>query len=407
MTNLLDRPVINGFLVAARDVTDARRLESQFLQAQKMETVGSLAGGVAHDFNNILTTVIGYSDLVLAREDLDPGVRVEVEEIRSAGDRASRVTRQLLAFTRQQTATPRLLQLEAVIGELRRMLPTLAGAQIAFEIRSASDTPEVYVDPTHVEQVILNLVVNARDALSSGGRLIIETANYHADGTGADALEPGNYVRLTVRDSGVGMPEHVRVRALEPFYTTKDPGKGTGLGLSTCYGILKRAGGGILIESAVGEGTAVHTFWPPARQELEPSQSRRLPDGRPKRRTGRILVVDDDQAVRGVTAALLKRHGFDVLVAVDGTEALGILFDIFQSGEALDLVLIDIVLPGMSGWQLAHEAGIRHPQLRVLFMSGYERPPNQGEAVDVPKGRLVKKPFTTAELISAVDDSLA
>jgi two-component system cell cycle sensor histidine kinase/response regulator CckA len=403
VTNLKDRPVIKGFLITARDVTEARRLEAQFLQAQKMETVGNLAGGVAHDFNNILTAVIGFSDLVLSRPELDTDIRDEVQEIRKAGERAARVTRQLLTFSRQHATEPQDVQIGSLLSELSQMLRTLVGEDIAFEIRTDPELAPIHVDPTHVEQVVLNLVVNARDAMPKGGALILEAVNSTVRLQGDDGVAPGEYVRLTVRDSGVGMPEHVRERALEPFYTTKEPGKGTGLGLSTCYGILKQANGGIVIQSHVGAGTTVHTYWPRstatrAQRAMASTQKVNAP-----RSSGRILIVDDDAGIRTLTMAILRGAGYQAWAAADPAEALSMLNG---SAAPFDLLLTDIVLPGMTGWQLATEVVIRHPNVHVLFMSGYDRSSADLEAVQFRGIPLVKKPFTAIELASKVREVL-
>jgi two-component system, cell cycle sensor histidine kinase and response regulator CckA len=401
VTNLRDRSSINGFLVTTRDVTDAQQLERQFRQAQKMETVGNLAGGIAHDFNNVLTAVLGYSELVLAREELPVDLRADIDEIRQAGQRAARLTRQLLAFSRQQPTEPKVVNIATQLNELTKMLERLIGEQIVLEIRHERDLASARVDPTHLEQVVINLVVNARDALANGGTILLETANTKVVTQVNGGPAPGDYVRLTVRDNGVGMSEDVRARVFEPFFTTKEAGKGTGLGLSTCYGIVQQAKGGIIIDSDLGRGTTVHTYWPRATGVADAaaaSQAYRGAGG-----TERILVVDDDDGVRRLTAAILKTHGYSVTAVASAEEALRAL----DAAEARPhLVLSDVVLTGISGWQLASLLNDFHPGVRVVLMSGYEKPP-VGEAIGMPAlGAPLAKPFSAADLTSKVRQAL-
>jgi two-component system, cell cycle sensor histidine kinase and response regulator CckA len=398
VTNLRDRTAIKGFLVTARDVTDAYQLERQFRQAQKMEVVGNLAGGIAHDFNNVLTAVLGYSELVLSHDQLPASLRADVDEIRLAGQRAARLTRQLLSFSRQQPTEPKVVNIEPVLAELTRMLQRLIGEQIVLEIRHELDVAPMLVDPTQLEQVVTNLVVNARDAVGDGGTITLETANVTVITAVNAGPAPGEYVRLTVRDNGCGMTEEVRARVFEPFFTTKEPGKGTGLGLSTCYGIVQQANGGILIDSEVGRGTTIHTYWPRATAGLSENGG----DTVEPRQVGgneRILVVDDDDGVRRLAAAILTRHGYRVDAVASAEEALEVL-------DALEtrphLVLSDVVLTGISGWQLASLLLDVHPGTRVLLMSGYDKPP-VGEAQPIPAlGAPLAKPFSAADLTSRV-----
>jgi two-component system cell cycle sensor histidine kinase/response regulator CckA len=403
ITNLCDRPAVGGFLITARDVTDAQRLEQQFRQAQKMEMVGALAGGIAHDFNNVLTAVLGYSDLVLNRPDIDSAIFADVDEIRQAGQRASRLTRQLLAFSRQQPTTPTVLAAGALLSDLAKMLERLIGEQITLEIRDSRHTWPLVADPTHVEQVVVNLVVNARDAMPSGGTVVVETANVTltAPGSESNAPAPGDYVRLTVRDSGAGMTSEVRARVFEPFFTTKDPGKGTGLGLATCYSILRQAGGSIVLDSEPGAGTSVHTYWPKAKEtgaEAATVQARK----EDARGTERILVVDDDDAVRRLAAAILKSHGYEVTMAASAEEALHAL----ASSPALPhMVLTDVVLTGMSGWTLTSRLREMNPDIVVAIMSGYDKPP-VADPVMQTFGPPLAKPFSAAELTSKVRQAL-
>lgn len=393
VTNLCDRPAIGGYLLTARDVTTARALERQLLHAQKMESVGNLAGGIAHDFNNLLTAVIGYSDLILKGSVLDEQTRTDIEEIQRAGERAAALTRQLLAFSRQQPTAPGVVDLNGLLKDLSRMLRRLIGEQIELESRLASRLRPVLADPTHLEQVVMNLVVNARDAMPDGGRLSIETENVEVTVRVDEGPPPGRHVRLSVIDTGMGMSDAVRAKAFEPFFSTKEPGKGTGLGLSTCYGILQQAGGAIAIESTPGQGTAIHTYWP-CPPEGAPSDPERGwgPVGR--RGTESILVVDDDEGVRRLAATILRAQGYHVLLATDAGEAMEAAT---ATGVQLDLVLTDVVLTGLDGRRLAGQLRERFPRLRVLFMSGYERPIG-----GPPASPLLLKPFTAASLTEEV-----
>jgi len=402
ITNLCDRTAIGGFLVTARDVTDAQRLEAQFRQAQKMEVVGTLAGGIAHDFNNVLTAVLGYSDLVLNRAGLDPDIVADVDEIRQAGQRASRLTRQLLAFSRQQPTTPTVLEPGAVLDDLAKMLDRLIGEQITLEIRDSSYTWPLVADPTHLEQVVVNLVVNGRDAMPAGGTIVVETANVTVSASGAEsgAPLPGDYVRLTVRDNGIGMPPEVRARVFEPFFTTKEPGKGTGLGLATCYGILRQAGGSIVVESEPGAGTSVHTYWPKAKETATARVSASIRRGG-ARGNERILVVDDDRGVRRLASAILKSHGYSVTAAASAEEALRFL----ETEPAPDLVLTDVVLTGMNGWVLTSRLRKLNPSIRVAIMTGYDKPPLADPAIQA-YGPPLAKPFSSAELTNHVRQAL-
>jgi two-component system cell cycle sensor histidine kinase/response regulator CckA len=397
VTNLRDRPAIKGFLVTARDVTDAHQLERQFRQAQKMEVVGNLAGGIAHDFNNVLTAVLGYSELMLSHEQLPAEIRADIDEIRQAGQRAARLTRQLLSFSRQQPTEPKVVNIEPVLNELTRMLERLIGEQVTLEIRQEPDVSPILVDPTQLEQVVTNLVVNARDAMANGGTIVVATANVVVLTAIEGGPAPGEYVRLTVSDNGCGMSEEVRARVFEPFFTTKEPGKGTGLGLSTCYGIVQQANGGILIESEPGRGTTIHTYWRRATGDVDSAvvevQRHQI------RGNERILVVDDDDGVRRLAAAILTRHGYSVDAVASAEEALQVL-------DALEtrphLVLSDVVLAGISGWQLATLLRDFHPETRVLLMSGYDKPP-VGDAVAIPElGSPLAKPFSAADLTTRV-----
>jgi PAS domain S-box-containing protein len=395
VTNLVDRPAVGGFLLSARDVTDARRFEAQVRQAQKMETVGNLAGGMAHDFNNVLTAVIGYSELLLANPEITAEARADVEEIRKAGERASHLTRHLLAFARSQPTEPRLMNVNEHVGDLARMLQRLIGEHISLEVNPAPLNAMIRADPSQFDQVLMNLAVNGRDAMGENGTLTVAIENLQRQEQGLDGVPAGDYVRVTVSDTGAGMPEEVRTRAFEPFFTTKEAGKGTGLGLSTCYGIVQQAGGAISIDSELGRGTSVHTWWPRAASGTATAPSvRRTPVSFVG--SERILVVDDDPAVRQLTSAALQRQGYAITVCANGDAAIGLL----ESGEPFDLLLTDIVLPGVGGQELARLARKACPAIRVLFMSGYDK--TWASTATRRPGPTLTKPFTPAELTARI-----
>jgi two-component system cell cycle sensor histidine kinase/response regulator CckA len=363
--------------------------------------VGNLAGGIAHDFNNLLTAILGYSELLLSRPNVSEEFVEDIDEIRRAGQRAAALTRQLLAFSRQQPTEPKLLNLGTMLRDLARMLQRLIGEQIMLEIDYAADLNSVFADPTHVEQVVVNLVVNARDAMDEGGTLVVEASNAVVTTQRDGGPAPGDYVRLSVRDSGVGMSDDVRARVFEPFFTTKEAGKGTGLGLSTCYGILQQANGTIVIDSRPGTGTTVHTYWPAsieASEDPPSTQPRRSSKG-----TERILVVDDDDGVRRLTSAILRANGYVVSSAANGTESLDLLD---SRPEQFDLVLTDVVLPGISGWELAARLRDRHPNVRVVLMSGYEKPLAGPGFASAAWGTPLAKPFSQAELTAKIRQAL-
>ncbi|HEY7499762.1 MAG TPA: response regulator [Vicinamibacterales bacterium] len=402
VSNLYDRPAIGGFLMTARDVTEAQQLERQFRQAQKMELIGNLAGGIAHDFNNLLTAILGYSELLLSRPDITKESLEDLEEIRRAGQRAAALTRQLLAFSRQQPTEPKFVNIGKMLKDLARMLERLIGEQIVLEIRDADDLQSVFVDPTHLEQVVVNLVVNARDAMENGGTIAVETENVTIAAETAGGPAPGEYVRLSVRDSGTGMTEEVRARVFEPFFTTKEAGKGTGLGLATCYGIVQQANGAIVIESQLLNGTTVHTYWPASSLVLD-DHERQAPAAGTSKGNAHILVVDDDIGVRRLASAILRANGYLVTCAANGTDALE---HIERGAERLDLVLTDVVLPGINGWDLAAAIRARHPNVRVVLMSGYEKPLTADVQAPTTWGLPLAKPFSQAELTGKIRQAL-
>ncbi|OAI54089.1 hypothetical protein AYO44_15475 [Planctomycetaceae bacterium SCGC AG-212-F19] len=357
-------------LLILRDVSERKRLEEQLRQALKMEALGRLAGGVAHDFNNLLTAITSYSELLLeALADAEPPRRY-AEEILRAADRAAALTRQLLAYSRQQVLAPQVINLNTVVAGLERLLRRLIGEDIVLATTLAQALRRVKIDPGQIEQVLMNLAVNARDAMPQGGTLTISTANIELDEAYAwnhVDVQPGAYVRLSVADTGTGMTEEVRARVFEPFFTTKDLGKGTGLGLSTVYGIVKQSEGHIDVESAPGTGTTFHVYLP---QVIEPARPtmHAVPRTQALRGTETILLVEDDDVVRALMQTVLERHGYTVMEASHGVEALAIV----ESYEGpLHLLLTDVVMPHMNGRQLYAQVARLRPGLKVLYMSGY------------------------------------
>nr|MDA8121055.1 ATP-binding protein [Deltaproteobacteria bacterium] len=358
-----------GFFVAVFDnITERRKLEEQLRQSQKMEAVGRLAGGVAHDFNNLLTVINGYGEILLRRIGEDSTLRREVDEIRKAGERASMLTRQLLAFSRRQVLQPKVLDLNATVSGMTTMLRRLIGEDIDLRILPGEGLGRVKADPGQVEQIILNLVLNARDAMPGGGRLTIETGNAILDGTFSSKLPQaaaGPHVLLAVSDTGVGMSEDTQGHLFEPFFTTKERGKGTGLGLSTVYGIVNQSQGYIYVYSELGKGTTVKVYLPRVAEEAETASpvSAPAPHG-----TETVLVAEDERQVREFITRILSAKGYRVLSAGDGFEALRL---VRNSGDPVDLLVTDVVMPGMGGRELASRVKAARPGTRVLFVSGY------------------------------------
>lgn len=373
-----------------RSELESRRLaEAQLRQAQKMEAVGRLAGGVAHDFNNILTVINGYSELLKAQTpDSDPR-HPEIEEIRRAALRASDLTRQLLAFSRRQVLQVRVFELDALVVELERMLGRLIGEDIELITELDAAGACIKADPGQVQQVIMNLVVNARDAMPSGGRIILRTT-----------VLPDPAVQLTVTDTGCGMDEETFAHLFEPFFTTKGVGKGTGLGLSMVYGIVQQSGGRISVDTAPGRGTKFRIVLPMAPGEDSSTRVRRL--GPASLGSETILLVEDEPGVRKLVGSLLKARGYRVIEAGDGSRAL----ELFENHPGpVHLLLTDVVMPGMNGLELAERASVRRPEARVLFMSGYTDDDRvQGVTAD---GRgFIQKPFTLDALARKVREIL-
>jgi PAS domain S-box-containing protein len=395
--NAAGNPV--GYEMMVEDVTAQRALEEQFRQAQKMEAVGQLAGGVAHDFNNLLTAILGSADLLLLDLPQADPRREDLVAIRDAGERAATLTRQLLAFSRRQVLQPRVIGLNQVVSGLGKLLPRIIGEDIQLELNLAPDLASVSADPGQIEQVILNLAVNARDAMPDGGRLTIATANAELDAAYAQRhpiVQPGPYVRLLVTDTGHGMDEQTLARVFEPFFTTKGPGKGTGLGLATVYGIVKQSGGYIFVRSRPAQGATFEMYLPAvppeAQDGTEPAPSPRAGEG-----SETILLAEDDPAVRSLARRALEQYGYRVLEASNGREALDL---VRRHQEDIALLLSDIVMPEMGGRRSAEHILQLRPDLKVLFMSGYA-------GADQPDGQaLVQKPFTPESLARKVRDVL-
>jgi signal transduction histidine kinase/DNA-binding NarL/FixJ family response regulator len=352
-----------------REAVERERLEDQLRQAQKMEAVGRLAGGIAHDFNNLLTVIAGYGDILRTHLAAEETARTYVDEITRAGDRAAALTRQLLAFSRRQVLRPESLDLSAVLPNVERLLRRLIGEDIDLLILPQPDLWAVRADPSQIEQVVMNLAVNARDAMPLGGRLTIEAANVELDeefaASHVGAL-PGSYVRLAVSDTGCGMDAATKARIFEPFFTTKDPGKGTGLGLAMVYGIVNQSGGHIDVYSEPGHGTTFQIYLP--RDTSVPVAASRTPLPPPRPGTETVLLAEDDDSIRGMAALALRGHGYTVLAAANGPEALRLAE---EHAGPIALLVTDVIMRGMSGRQLAEALAVQRPGLRVLFMSGY------------------------------------
>jgi two-component system, cell cycle sensor histidine kinase and response regulator CckA len=393
--NRLNDPSVRAIVVNARDISDRRKLEEQLWHAQKMEAVGQLAGGIAHDFNNLLTAILGYTNLVLEEVPGEDPLRADLEEIRSAGERAASLTSQLLAFSRRQILMPQLVDVNTLISSLQKLLRRLVTEQVEIVAALAPKLPAVRADPASLEQVIVNLAVNARDAMPTGGRLTIETAIVELDAVYAAThipLVPGRYVMIAISDSGIGMDESTRARIFEPFFTTKGQGKGIGLGLATVYGIVKQNGGYIWVYSEPGEGTVFKVYLPPAEMPsaVTRADGSSAADTRKRRGWETVLLVEDEDAVRALAREVLRRHGYVVLEARHGVDALRLAE---RHPDEIHLMITDLVMPHMSGGELAKRLSADRPKMKVLFMSGYTE---QGVLHrDLTAGAaFMQKPFT-------------
>jgi PAS domain S-box-containing protein len=394
-------PMFTGFI---RDLTRRKQLEAQLRQSQKMEAIGRLAGGVAHDFNNLISVVLGYCELLKA----DSGGKTHraLDEITAAGMRAADLTRQLLAFSRQQVLEPRRIDLHQIVAGMERMLRRLIGEDIELAFAGDAHAGVVYADPGQVEQIIMNLVVNARDAMPTGGKLTIELRDVELDGDYAAAhadVKPGSYVMLAVSDTGIGMDAATQARMFEPFFTTKEKGKGTGLGLSTVLGIVEQSGGNICVRSEPGQGTRFEVFLPRAERPgpLPSRESKRIDV--PVRGTGTILLVEDDEALRALVGRMLEKLGYEVLAASSGDQAL----DLCRNHAAkIDLVLTDVIMPNLSGRQLVEQLRALRTDVKVLFMSGYTDDTILQHGVTELGVAFLQKPFTPPSLAKKVREVL-
>jgi len=395
-------------LLLLKDNSEEAKLKRQVAQATKMQVVGQLAGGVAHDFNNILTAIIGHCDLMLMRHTPGDSDYDDIQQIKSNSNRAAGLTRQLLAFSRQQTLRPQVLQLPDVVSEVSHLLKRLLGENVELVVKHGRSLGPVRADPGQLEQVIVNLAVNARDAMSEkgGGTLTIQTYSVKSDQVaelGSDILPIADYSALSVADTGCGISASVLGKIFEPFFTTKEIGKGTGLGLSTVYGIVKQSGGFIFAESKVGKGTSFVIYLPVYREEAA-TKARR--GGKPKQDelwgSGTVLLVEDEPMVRAVAERALTRHGYTVITADNGEEALELL----ARGDPIDLLLSDVVMPGMDGPAMVEQARKERPDLKVLFMSGYAEEQLR-DSINVDNAHFLPKPFSVQELAEAAKRALA
>ncbi|MGB8591432.1 MAG: PAS domain S-box protein [Candidatus Acidiferrales bacterium] len=395
----------HGAICMALDVSDRKKLEEQLRQAQKMEAVGRLAGGIAHDFNNLLMVVQGHAELLTDR--LKPGepLRRNAEQIQEASQRAASLTRQLLAFSRKQMLAPSVLNVQTVVTDMEKILRRLIGEDIELVSVNTLDLWRVKADRSQIEQVILNLAVNARDAMPRGGKLTIETSNVEFDNSYARApvvLAPGRYVMLAVTDNGCGMDAETQAHIFEPFFTTKEKGKGTGLGLATVYGIVKQSGGYVWVYSEPGQGTTFKVYLPRVDEDVAPKELRPGPDPLP-RGTETILLVEDEQGVRDLAKEYLEMSGYTVLVAGNGSTAVEL---VSQHAGPIDLIMTDVVMPGMSGSELAERISALRPGIRVVYMSGYTDQSIVHHGILSSDVVLLQKPFTLSTLAHKLREAL-
>ena len=400
-----------AFTAVIRDVTDRkksqetlRQRDEQLRQAQKMEAIGRLAGGVAHDFNNLITAIQGYAEtLVESTGEQDPR-RSDAQEILRATERAAALTRQLLAFGRQQVITQQAIALDRVVADMTNMLERLSGPHIQIATKVWPDLTPVLADATQVEQIVMNLVVNARDAMPNGGRVTIELRNVELDQVGVAAhpgLKPGDYVEMAISDTGTGMDAEVAARIFEPFFTTKEGGKGTGLGLATVYGIVQQNSGSIEVQSRVGRGTTFHVYLPRAVDMGKPAP---IASKLPTAAVETVLLVDDDDRVRALVANMLRKHGYNVLLASAGDQALEIAG---RHRGSIQLLLTDVMMPGMNGRMLSERLATLRPDTRVLYMSGYSDDAILMHGVKNSAAHFIQKPFSIDSLVHKVREALS
>ena len=393
------------FEMFAEDITDKRVLEQQLRMAGKMEAVGRLSGGIAHDFNNLLGVIIGYSQVLKRALGAGNPLTEHATEIEKAGERAAGLTRQLLAFSRQQILTLTVLNVNDLVADMEKMLPRLIGEDIAVSMALDPKLHSVKADRNQIEQVILNLAVNSRDAMPEGGQLRVETGNVTLDENYArqhSGAKPGNYVRLSVTDTGSGMDAETLAHIFEPFFTTKELGKGTGLGLATVYGIVKQSGGYVWVDSAPGKGSSFQIFLPRVEEVCDAAPARPY-SSENLRGTETILLVEDAEALRKLAGSLLTGHGFKVLSAPDAEHALAMAAE--YAGK-IHMVVTDVIMPGQNGRVLAERLVAAYPEIKVLYMSGYTDTFIAGHGVLGPDCHLLNKPFTEEALIHKVCEVL-
>jgi len=395
-----------GNVVNLRDITEEKKLQDQLSQAQKMEAIGTLAGGIAHDFNNLLTTIIGNAQLALNDISKDDSLRKQIEEIKKAGERSASLTRQLLAFSRKQVIKPVVLDLNEVINETAKMLKRMIGEDIEFQTVLKPELWKVHMDSGQIDQIIINIAVNARDAMPQGGKLTIETTNVDLDKAyfrdhGAEG-KPGSYVMLAISDTGSGMDKETREHIFEPFFTTKEIGKGTGLGLSTVYGIAKQNNGFIWVYSEPGQGTTFKIYLPKVKEGAEAEEKERTPVG-DLNGSETVFIVEDDDRVRNLARKVLERYGYSVLEAENGEDALRVNEE--YEGQ-IDLMLTDVVMPKMSGRETAERLQPLYPQMKVIYMSGYTDNAIVHHGVLAEGLNFLEKPFTPEGLARKVREVL-
>jgi signal transduction histidine kinase/ActR/RegA family two-component response regulator len=397
-------PCKMGILILTTDVTEARKIETQYRHSQKMEAIGRLAGSVAHDFNNVLSVILGYTSILL--DDLTPPspMRTDIEAIRQAAERASQLTRQLLTFSRQQSLKLRVTSLNDVVSESESMLHRLLGEDIELVTHLDREVFNIKADSGQLDQVIMNLAVNARDAMPTGGQLTIETENVVLDesyATGHFGVIPGRYVMLAISDNGAGMNQETQARMFEPFFTTKGPGKGTGLGLATVFGIVRQSGGNIWVYSEPGHGTTFRIYFPAVDGELVSAQQPIAPAVLDGNET--VLLVEDQDDVRGVAKHILVRHGYHVLEARNGDEAMSACE---QYRGVIDLLLTDVVMPHINGRELANRLLKMRPGMKVLYMSGYTENAVIRHGVLDAGIEYLQKPFLPEQLVRRVREAV-
>jgi two-component system cell cycle sensor histidine kinase/response regulator CckA len=389
-------------LVALHDVSEKARMREQLRQAQKMEAVGMLAGGIAHDFNNLLTIISGYTQMLMASPHIaTERDRTALEQVLRASERAADLTSQLLAFSRRQSIQPRVIEMNRVVDQTASMLRRLIGEDIELRIERASDAGRIHADPAQIQQVLLNLVINARDAMPKGGTLIIRTHNSDTGpGGGPHQAKRGGYVVLEIADTGTGMDPATRQRIFEPFFTTKPEGKGTGLGLSTVYAIVKQAKGLIDFNTVIGQGTTFKVYLPRVQNEfVEELPASPEPAGGHET----VLLVEDEEGVRRAVHSTLERRGYHVLVAASGPEAL----EIARAHQGpIDLLISDVVMPHMNGRELAKTLAAERPQMAVIFISGYPGDTLQSKGALAAEAAFLPKPFTPLALSTRVREIL-